>query len=63
MQKIVCPNYLFCSFNKRGSLEPWEEFTEHQLGDECSHRIPPSIKVIQLHEIVSITGSRTAESN
>ena len=41
MQKIVCPSYLFCSFNKRGTLEPWEEFTEHQFGDECSHRIPP----------------------
>ena len=39
MQKIVCPSYLLCNFHKRGSLELWERFTEHQLGGECSHRI------------------------
>ena len=53
MQKNVCPSYLCCSFNKRGSLELWEKFIE----------LSRSIKVIQIHDIVSITGSRAAEFN
>ena len=41
MENVVCPSYLFCTFHKRGSLELWEKFTDHQLGSECSHGILP----------------------
>ena len=64
MQNIVCPSYLYCHCHKRGSL--WNSGKSSQSTNwmvNTAIEISRSIKLIQIPELVSITGIRTAEFN
>ena len=64
MQNIVCPSYLYCHCHKRGSL--WNSGKSPQSTNwmvNTAIEISRSIKLIQIPELVSITGIRTAEFN
>ena len=64
MQKIVCPCYLFCNFHL--NTVHWNSGKSAQITNRVVKAIieySRSIKLIQIHEIVLITWSRTAEFN